>query len=160
MEITIAAVTVDETAILTAIADATFTEFYHLRPDETLTQRREKFFHRAEKQEGSVHGVFAARDTEGTLIGSLSVVDTDLDQESYSPWVASLWVHPDHRGKGYGKQLLAYGEDYIRHHNISKVFLFTEGLGPWYRQLGWKHLKWGTCNGYPIEIMSKTLIEL
>ena len=160
MSISIAPVTVDEPLILSAIADATFTEFHHLRPEETMTQRREKFVRRAQKRKGSVQRVFAARDENKTLVGSLSVVDADLDQEPYSPWFASLWVHPEYRGKGYGRQLLAYGEAYVKNCNISEVFLFTEGLGPWYGQLGWNHLKWSTCSGYPIEIMSKTLVEL
>ena len=46
----------------------------------------------------------------GEPVGSVSLLEQDLaGWEHLTPWLASLYVRSDHRGRGIGKQLVAQG---------------------------------------------------
>ena len=41
------------------------------------------------------------------FLGTASVIESDLDaRPQYTPWVAAVWVEPDHRSKGVGSALV------------------------------------------------------
>jgi GNAT superfamily N-acetyltransferase len=58
-------------------------------------------------------------------------------------WIGMLLVHPDARGNGIGKALLAHAIDYLRAHGIASIKLDATPLGEaLYRKLGFRE-EWG-----------------
>ena len=51
----------------------------------------------------------------------LIAVDAD-DLEPASGWIPFFFVHPDHRGRGLGRELLTAAMDWLRDHGRSEVF--------------------------------------
>lgn len=63
-----------------------------------------------------------------SVIGTVSLLDQDLPERSrWTPWVASLLVHPDHRRKGLGSRLLRCATRYaLNVLGASVVYLWTD----------------------------------
>jgi GNAT superfamily N-acetyltransferase len=58
--------------------------------------------------DGDTGEAYLARDTDGAVTGLLKVFMPTYDNTNLA-WF-DLEIHPDHRGRGYGSELLAYGE--------------------------------------------------
>jgi GNAT superfamily N-acetyltransferase len=58
--------------------------------------------------DGDAGEAYLARDADGALTGLLKVSLPTYDNTNLA-WF-DLEIHPDHRGRGYGSELLAYGE--------------------------------------------------
>lgn len=79
--------------------------------------------------------------TSNNIIGTVTLLDQDLPERSrWTPWVAALLVHPDHRRKGLGSRLLRYATTYALHVlNASVVYLWTDRMNiPFYKALRWQ----------------------
>jgi GNAT superfamily N-acetyltransferase len=73
------------------------------------------------------------------LVGSVSLIETDLDTlPPYTPWLASLFVHPDFRGRGLGKMLVARAIGEAAKLGVERLYLFTPEHEAFYRKLGWE----------------------
>lgn len=76
-------------------------------------------------------------------VGMVSLKENDLWQRrDLNPWLASLYVCEDYRGKGAGTLLVRALIDEARSSRYNELFLFlghSEGvdLGAWYESLGW-----------------------
>lgn len=76
--------------------------------------------------------------THGEPLGSVRLVDHDMDnRRELGPWMASLYVHPDHRGRGIASALIRYLENQARAWQIPEIFLFTEHDAAFYARRGW-----------------------
>lgn len=146
----------DDTPLIEQIATITYKEFHHLRPSETLHDRIEKFHQRVAGHAHSPLAVFAAFQ-EDLLVGTISIVEKDLDTTSLHPWLASLWVAPRYRHQGIATTLLQHCETFLRTHHVDHTYLFTDSLSDFYRKLGWHVLEQQECNGYQITIFYKDL---
>ena len=74
--------------------------------------------------------------------GSASLLREDLDGwEHLSPWVASVYVLPEHRRKGIGRLLVAHAVEEARLLGVQTVYLFTAGQEAYYARLGWSALE-------------------
>ena len=63
---------------------------------------------------------------DGMPTGTVSIKINDLPQRlDLSPWLASLYVLPDYRGRGIGRELVRAGEDAAREAGTKKLYLFT-----------------------------------
>lgn len=80
---------------------------------------------------------------EDTLpVGSVSLVECDLESHAHlSPWVASLVVWEEYRGRGIGWQLMERIEEVGRSLGFPKLYLFTFSAEGLYRRLGWESLE-------------------
>ena len=84
------------------------------------------------------------------LLGSVSLLENDHDDiRAYSPWLASLYVRPDQRGRGLGIELVRRCEDMAHRLGVGRLYLYTAGQEPFYRKLGWDDVATvslrGTC---------------
>ena len=75
----------------------------------------------------------------GQWLGSASLLQNDHeDIRQYSPWLASLYVRPEARGRQLGAALVGHCVAEAGALGIACLFLYcTEDLCPWYRRLGW-----------------------
>ena len=79
---------------------------------------------------------------EGQLLGSASLLDMDLDGvEHLSPWLASVYVIPERRGQGIGRQLVARAVEEARALAVPIIYLYTAGQQGYYERLGWEPLE-------------------
>lgn len=155
MDIRIERVSPHDITLIEDIASVTYKAFHYLRPDETLQDRIIKYQKRVMERPDSPQAVFAGFLDE-TLIGTISVVDSDLADSSLTPWLASLWVNPQYRNQGIAKRLIDYSVTNIHSYTIETVYLFTDTLADFYVKLGWTVLEKRMLHTYPITILYRT----
>lgn len=75
----------------------------------------------------------------GRWLGSASLLRNDHeDIRQYSPWLASLYVRPESRGRRVGAALVDRCVADAAALGITRLYLYCiEDLCPWYRRLGW-----------------------
>lgn len=94
----------------------------------------------------------------GKPIGTASLDSNDLDtQTELSPWLASVVVAPDARGKGIGTKLINGIESEAKRLSITKLYLWTEHSDALYARLGWIRRGVERYHATDIVIMEKTL---
>ncbi|PZP55383.1 MAG: GNAT family N-acetyltransferase [Micavibrio aeruginosavorus] len=75
--------------------------------------------------------------------GMISLKDNDHpDHNDLSPWLASLYIHPEYRGKGLAAKLIAHVEDFAKTElKIPQLYLFTHTADALYKKRGWIEIK-------------------
>ncbi len=89
------------------------------------------------------------------LLGSVSVVLEDAPELSGegSPWLASLYVVPQARGRGLGSRLVAAAVELAATQGVPHLFLFTPDRAGFYERLGWRRLARTALKGTPVDLM-------
>ena len=71
-------------------------------------------------------------------VGSVSIKMDDLmERTDLNPWLASLYVVADYRGKGIGYKLLQAVQDTARVVGITRLYLYTHTANALYERDGW-----------------------
>ena len=74
------------------------------------------------------------------------------------PWLGSLYVRPDFRGRGIGQRLVLEIERAARARALQRLYLQTEQLhGGLYARLGWERAEELDYRGYRVLVMTKRL---
>ena len=78
-----------------------------------------------------------------TFVGTVSIIACDEDaRPQYTPWIAALWVEPDHRHRGIGAALVDRAVALAFDNGAGRVYLLS---GPhrrsFYEGLGWTVLE-------------------
>jgi monoamine oxidase/GNAT superfamily N-acetyltransferase len=89
------------------------------------------------------------------VLGSISLLsDDDLDAFRHlHPWLASLYVVPEARGRGVGKLLVDQLMSTATDQGIERVHLFTSGQEEYYAKLGWRTLDRPVVRGHDAALM-------
>jgi GNAT superfamily N-acetyltransferase len=71
--------------------------------------------------------------------GTASLIASDMDQRpQYTPWVAAVWVDPEHRGLGVGSSLVAAAAQAAFEQGAERVYLCATGDNSrFYEKQGW-----------------------
>ena len=90
-----------------------------------------------------------------SLLGSVSLVLEDAPElcEHGSPWLASLYVVPEARGRGLGARLVREAVAKAAEQGIDELFLFTPEHAAFYEHLGWRRLVRTTLKGTAVDLM-------
>jgi polyamine oxidase len=94
---------------------------------------------------------------DGEVLGTIALLVTD-DLDGYAdvgPWLASLYVHPDHRGAGIGRRLIDVVEQAARDGGHAELYLFTAGQEQYYLDRGWITIDQPTSNGHDCAVMRR-----
>ena len=87
----------------------------------------------------------------------IGTIQLDLKEKA----IDRLYLNPKYFGKGFGKKLLVYAEDYAKKKKINKIKLYpTDYALKFYKKSGYKIIRKfiGTKNGgYPVIEMEKKL---
>jgi GNAT superfamily N-acetyltransferase len=89
------------------------------------------------------------------LLGSVSLVLEDAPEfcDQGSPWLASLFVLPEARGRGHGARLAQAAVQAAAEQGIAELFLFTPEHVAFYERLGWQRMARTTLKGTPVDLM-------
>lgn len=111
-------------------------EWAVFNPGETLADRVGRLERDAADDDLPLTWVASAG---GVLLGSASLVVSDMDtRPSLTPWLASVFVSPDHRGQGLGSRLVEHVVREAEGRKFAQLFLFTPDRESFYQRLGWR----------------------
>ncbi|MBI1218329.1 MAG: GNAT family N-acetyltransferase [Rhodobacteraceae bacterium] len=81
----------------------------------------------------------------GRFLGTASLIPSDLDaRPQLSPWVAAVWVEPDHRNTGIGTALVQAAADLAFARGFGPVYLCaTPANSGFYQRIGWTLIESG-----------------
>jgi GNAT superfamily N-acetyltransferase len=92
---------------------------------------------------------------DGGLAGSVSLLANDHSRiRRWSPWLASLLVLPEFRGRGIGAALVREAVAIAARFGIGRLYLYTDDAAPFYARLGWSMEERVDMEGGPVEVMS------
>jgi len=77
-------------------------------------------------------------------VGTVSLVENDLECRNYLPWLAALYVDENHRNQGIGECLINALIDIAKELRYRKLYLRTEHASGYYRKLNWDFIE--TCD--------------
>jgi len=131
-------------------------EWLDLNPGQTLAQRVEKM--QAHLNDDFIPGTFVARDK--TVLGSASILTNDMESRpQLSPWLASVFVAPQHRNRGIGSRLVQHLMAQAKNQGITTLYLFTPDKTGFYKKLGWHTQSLAQYHEHRGSIMQTTLIS-
>lgn len=86
--------------------------------------------------------------------GSASLVISDMDTHRHlSPWLASVYVHPEYRNQGIATNLLKHCSNNAQLAGVKTLYLFTPDQSAFYLKRGWKLLESCDYHGENVDIM-------
>lgn len=98
----------------------------------------------------------ASRD--GVLAGTCLLVRSEPEPvHPVSPWLAGLYVAPEHRRHGIGAALVRAIEDQARQRGSRRLYLYTRHAAAYYRRLGWTATDRIDWKGGPTTLMVRDL---
>src|SRR5947208_465610 len=110
-------------------------EWAYLRPGDSLEARAARL--RGSCGHREIPTVIVSF-TGGTLLGSAMLVAYDMDTRmELSPWLAGVFVAPNHRQHGIGAALVRRAVDDATALGVRRLYLYTPGTELFYSRLGW-----------------------
>jgi N-acetylglutamate synthase-like GNAT family acetyltransferase len=130
-------------------------EWGHLYADWDSEEALTEF--RGQKRDGSLPATLVLRDS-GKAAGSVSLIHGDCPaRPDLNPWLASLYVFPEFRGRGHGHRLIEAAVRHAASIAVKELHVFTESAGALFRQHGFSALESTSLRGVPVEIMRREL---
>jgi len=103
-------------------------------------------------------GVALVAKTNDGPIGTCLLVESEIEpNHDVSPWLAGLFVVPEHRRKGAGAVLVRAIEDQARLREFSQLYLYTTEAIEFYVRLGWSVVDRTNWRGFDTALMVREL---
>lgn len=137
------------------IAKWIYEEWVYAFPLRDLQEIQRGLFGRINESEMPI--TLIAHDERGVLgTASLKASDMDLLPE-FTPWLSSVYVHPDHRGTGVAKDLVAEIEKIASKAGFQKLYVFNPISQGVFEKLGWVVMRTMNFGGKEVAILVKDL---
>jgi GNAT superfamily N-acetyltransferase len=95
---------------------------------------------------------------DGILAGMCLLVRSELEPcHPVSPWLAGLYVAPEHRRHGIGRMLVRSIEDQARQRGNYRLYLYTDSATRYYERLGWTGVDQVDWRGFSTTLMAREL---
>lgn len=139
-----------DAAVRGRVATWVVNEWRHLFPDDDVQWYLDVWSHADTTGALAPHGVVAVE--EGEVIGTASMV---LDDElpgarETGPWIAAVYVLPEHRGRGIGRALVSE----LMSRANGPLWLYTENESDWYESMGWISVRNAVLSGRRVTVMT------
>lgn len=129
-----------------------FDEWGYLNPGKTLEHRIERM--QRYLSDAAIPSMLIAVEGDEVL-GTAALVESDMDSHpELTPWLASVYIRDDQRGRGLGKKLVKALMDFAGQQHLPRLYLFTPDQAPFYAKLGWQTLVEETYRDTPVTIMT------
>lgn len=97
---------------------------------------------------------------DGAPIGTASLLAEDMDiHKDLTPWLASVFVLPEHRGQGHGTRLVREVVLHGERLGVPAMYLFTEDRADFYAAMGWQVQETRPYHGETVTIMKLDLAQ-
>ncbi len=127
-------------------------QFGYLSPTQTAAARAERF--RTHLQRDAIPMTFVALADDAPL-GSASLVVSDMSiLPDLTPWLAGVYVAPEHRRSGVGAELVRRVMAAAAALDVERLYLYTHDRMSFYRGLGWETVAPYVHRGYLMTVMS------
>lgn len=137
------------------IAKWIYDEWAYVYPQKSLQDIQKTLISRINEREMPI--TLVAHDERG-ILGTASLKAEDLDiAPELTPWISSVYVHPDYRGEGIGTALAAEIERVARELGFTRLHLFNPLAQGIFEKLGWNLLKTSRYRGKELAILVKHL---
>jgi GNAT superfamily N-acetyltransferase len=104
------------------------------------------------------HGVALVAKADTKPIGTCLLVESEIEpNHDVSPWLAGLFVVPEHRRKGAGAELVRAIEEQALQRGFSRLYLYTTDAVGFYERLGWSVLDRTNWKGLDTALMVRDL---
>lgn len=101
---------------------------------------------------------FAAIGNGGALLGSAALKRHDVEEfPQYEYWLGDVFVLPQFRGLGVGRQLVSFCLDKARELGLPHLYLYTPDVQAVYEKFGWKEITQIWHNGETVSVMKLDL---
>lgn len=129
-----------------------FLEWRHLYEGWSLIAAHEELL---QHKDAGIPTTLIALDGDD-VIGSVSLIDDDhlAGFQHLTPWLASLYVREDWRGKGVGARLVIAAQQHARSLGIARIHLFTPAQREFYLDKGFRDFDKGLAAGEPVTVMA------
>lgn len=126
------------------LAEWLHAQWGYLHENDSVERRAARLEARATR--GGIPVAFVALDGDA-LLGTASLVHDDLEtRPELGPWLASVYVAPEHRRRGIASALVRRVVEEARDLAVSLLYLWTTDQEHLYAGLGWRpaeHLRFG-----------------
>lgn len=142
----------DHPEFLPTLAEWQHGEWGHIRPGDTVEARMARL-QSSIGRDGVPLTVVAV--ANGQLLGSASLIRHDMDTRlELTPWLAGVFVAPEHRRQGIGAQLVRRIMAEAGKLNVAVLYLYTVHSEAFYAALGWTLLEYSDYRKQKVAIMT------
>lgn len=129
-------------------------EFGYLNPNGTVEERVARLSKANDRQQLPISLVAISPD-RNALVGSANVLATTLTHKHLTPWLSSVFVPAEQRGKGIASTLTLAAASEARRLGFDTIYLFTPRNESLYARLGWATFDRVVLNGVPAAVMAR-----
>ena len=91
-------------------------------------------------------------------VGTASLSHDDLlSRPDLTPWLAGVFVLPQHRERGHPSALVRHVEGFARAASVAELWLYTRTAESLYARLGWQRVGLEQSNGHEVALMRRRL---
>ena len=129
----------------------------YLNIKNTLEKRLEQM--QRHLKDNIIPSTFIALD-ESLLLGSAAIVESDMDTKpELTPWLASVYVDSEARGKGVGSVLVQCVMERAKNNGVKKIYLYTPDKESFYNRMGWETIEKAEYRGENVAVMEFTFAK-
>jgi predicted N-acetyltransferase YhbS len=143
----------DYTRHIPTVAAWQHAEFGYLSPGGSVKQRAERLRSAGDKSRLPI-SLVALEDSGQGIVGSAAIAATTLTHKHLTPWLSSVFVPPEQRGKGIASKLSLAAIAEAARLGFEKIYLFTPKNEALYARLGWESFEHAAINGVPVCLMA------
>lgn len=134
----------------TTVARWLVEEWRHLFPDDDIGWYLGVWMRADATGSNPPHAVVAL--LNGEVVGTASMVHDDELPGAIEPgpWIAAVYVVPEHRGIGAGRAMMHE----LMSRRTGPLWLYTENETAWYESMGWRAVRRTVVNGHPVTVMT------